>query len=163
MDSQRKGYGMAAHRSIYLSKFQHAFLRNTQGLPLTLPYCCPVKVVPLSMAELQGTLPVLAPSSTESPSEEEKAESDYVDTPGKEEAAFDSNKTSYGDENVDENLLYVNGVPVITTGRDVSKYLVDLRDDEDPPVTFRSVLLGTVIGGLGAAVSQVCLFNSKCL
>ena len=110
------------------------------------------------MAGLQGTLPVLAPSSTEPPSEEEKAESEYVDTPGKEEAAFDYDNTSYGDEGVvDENPLYVNGVPVITTGRDVSKYLIDLRDDEDPPVTFRSGLLGTVIGGLGAAVYQVCL------
>lgn len=45
--------------------------------------------------------------------------------------------------------LYLNGEAVITSGRDVSKYLVDISDDEDPPFTFRSVVLGTVIGGLG--------------
>ncbi|KAH9983191.1 OPT oligopeptide transporter protein-domain-containing protein [Russula compacta] len=58
-----------------------------------------------------------------------------------------------------ESPLYVNGEPVITTGKDVSKYLVDLRDDEDPPVTLRSVLLGTVVGGLGAAVYQIYVFK----
>ncbi|KAH9985220.1 OPT oligopeptide transporter protein-domain-containing protein [Russula compacta] len=111
------------------------------------------------MTELQGTLPVLAPSPTELPSEEKKAESEYVDTPGKEEASSDSDKTSYGNEDVDESPFYVNGEPVITTGKDVSKYLVDLRDDEDPPVTLRSVLLGTVVGGLGAAVYQIYIFK----
>jgi hypothetical protein len=60
------------------------------------------------------------------------------------------------EDTVDEKPRYVNGEPVITNGRDVSRYLVDLRDDEDPPFTFRSAVLGTVIGGLGAALYQVC-------
>ena len=60
-----------------------------------------------------------------------------------------------GTTTVDEKPQYVNGEPVIANGRDVARYLVDLRDDEDPPFTFRSVVLGTVVGGLGAALIQV--------
>ncbi|KAI9447707.1 OPT oligopeptide transporter protein-domain-containing protein [Lactarius indigo] len=52
-----------------------------------------------------------------------------------------------------------DGEPVITSGRDVSQYLVDLRDDEDPPFTFRSIVLGTMIGGLGAALYQIYIFK----
>ncbi|KAH9062284.1 OPT oligopeptide transporter protein-domain-containing protein [Lactarius vividus] len=58
----------------------------------------------------------------------------------------------------DEKSLF-NGEPVITSGRDVSRYLVDLRDDEDPPFTFRSIVLGTMIGGLGAALYQIYVFK----
>jgi hypothetical protein len=61
-------------------------------------------------------------------------------------------------EGQDGEPVYINGAPVITDGKDVSKYLVDLRDDGDPPVTFRSILLGTIVGGLGAALYQVCIF-----
>ena len=55
----------------------------------------------------------------------------------------------------DSSVKYVNGEPVITTGRDVSKYLVDLRDDGDPAITFRSLVCGTVIGALGSALITV--------
>lgn len=47
--------------------------------------------------------------------------------------------------------------PVVTTGADVSRFVVDIRDDGDPSITFRSLFLGTVIAGLGAAVYQVRL------
>ena len=59
-------------------------------------------------------------------------------------------------EDADEMPQYVNGEPVINSGRDVSRFIVDLKDDQDPPFTFRSVVLGTVIGGLGSAVVEVC-------
>jgi hypothetical protein len=45
--------------------------------------------------------------------------------------------------------------PVITTGIDVSKYVVDIRDDGDSALTFRSLVLGTVFAGLGSALCQV--------
>ncbi len=47
--------------------------------------------------------------------------------------------------------------PVIHDGRDVSRYQVDVRDDGDPALTFRSLFLGTVFAGLGAALCQVHL------
>ena len=72
------------------------------------------------------------------------------------ESSLDTDKSSDGYNDEDEKPLFVNGEPVITTGRDVSKYLVDLRDDEDPPFTFRSVVLGSMVGALGAALYQVC-------
>lgn len=54
-----------------------------------------------------------------------------------------------------EGVKYVNGEPVITTGEDVSNFLLDVRDDGDPALTFRSFFLGTVFAGLGAALCQV--------
>ncbi|RDX52925.1 oligopeptide transporter [Lentinus brumalis] len=59
----------------------------------------------------------------------------------------------------DEEVEYVNGEPVITSGRDVSRYLVDVRDDGDPALTFRSLFIGTVFAGLGAALCQIYLFK----
>jgi len=55
----------------------------------------------------------------------------------------------------DEEPEYRNGVPVIKTGRDVSRFVVDIRDDGDEALTFRSILLGTAFGCMGAALYQV--------
>jgi len=55
----------------------------------------------------------------------------------------------------DEEVQRLSGEPVITNGRDVSRYVVDLRDDGDPALTLRSLTLGTVFAGLGAALCQV--------
>ncbi|CAA7257463.1 unnamed protein product [Cyclocybe aegerita] len=52
-----------------------------------------------------------------------------------------------------------NGEPVITSGKDVSYFAVDLRDDGDEALTFRSIVLGTVFAGLGAALCQIYLFK----
>jgi hypothetical protein len=54
------------------------------------------------------------------------------------------------------DTLYVKGEPVIKDGKDVSRFAVDLRDDGDPPLTFRSFVLGSVFGALGAALDQAC-------
>lgn len=59
-----------------------------------------------------------------------------------------------------DGVRYVNGEPVISNGRDVSQYLVDVRDDGDPPLTFRSMFLGTVFAGLGASLYQVFSISS---
>lgn len=58
-----------------------------------------------------------------------------------------------GFEDGDTKLLDSNRV--ITTGEDVSRYLLTTRDDGDPALTFRSIVLGTIFAGLGAAMSQV--------
>ncbi|KAF8882526.1 oligopeptide transporter [Gymnopilus junonius] len=58
-----------------------------------------------------------------------------------------------------EQPEFRNGEPVITTGQDVSRFAVDLRDDGDEALTFRSLVLGTVIAGLGAALCQIYLFK----
>jgi hypothetical protein len=64
---------------------------------------------------------------------------------------------SYNDSD-DDSVKYVNGEPVITTGKDVSRFAVELRDDGDQALTLRSILLGTVFAGLGAALRQVRLW-----
>jgi hypothetical protein len=101
------------------------------------------------MSELQGTLPTPPPSSNEHAS-------DILGD--KNEVSLDLDDSS-GSEDDDGRSQYVNGEPVIRTGRDVSRYLIDLSDDQDPPFTFRSVLLGTVVGGLSAAFYEVCLIQ----
>ncbi|PPQ87345.1 LOW QUALITY PROTEIN: hypothetical protein CVT25_002095 [Psilocybe cyanescens] len=44
--------------------------------------------------------------------------------------------------------------PNITTIEDVSQYAVDIRDDRDDALTFRSMFLGTLFAGIGAALCQ---------
>jgi hypothetical protein len=102
------------------------------------------------MPELQGTLPTPSSSLNE-------PLSDILGD--KNEVSFDSDNSS-GFEDEDERSQYVHGEPVIQTGRDVSRYLVDLGDDQDPHFTLRSVLLGTVVGGLGATLYEVGLVQS---
>jgi hypothetical protein len=55
----------------------------------------------------------------------------------------------------DSQPIFHNGEPVITTGHDVSRFVVDIRDDQVPALTFRSIVLGTLFGAMGAALSQV--------
>jgi hypothetical protein len=57
-----------------------------------------------------------------------------------------------------DGVTYVNGEPVISSGADVSNFLLDVRDDGDPSITFRSLFLGTIFAALGAALSQVRLW-----
>lgn len=53
-----------------------------------------------------------------------------------------------------DDVLMLNGEPVVTNGRDVSRFVVDIRDDGEEALTFRSIFLGTLFAGLGAALSQ---------
>ena len=63
----------------------------------------------------------------------------------------------------DSEVVYVRGEPVISNGRDVLRFLVDTRDDGDPAITFRSLFIGTVFAGLGAALYQVRDLHSHLL
>lgn len=68
-------------------------------------------------------------------------------------------------DNIDNSLeddsqpIFRNGEPIITVGRDVSRFVVDIRDDEDPALTFRSMFLGTIFAGMAAALSQVSYYK----
>jgi hypothetical protein len=44
---------------------------------------------------------------------------------------------------------------VIRSGADASKYLLSLRDDGDPVLTFRSAVLGTAFACFQAAMNQI--------
>lgn len=81
------------------------------------------------------------------------ANSDSVELADEKLSRSDS---SYADPD-DEPPVYHNGEPVITTGKDVSRFAVDLRDDGDEALTLRSLVLGTMFAGMGAALSQVRL------
>ncbi|KAF5311075.1 hypothetical protein D9619_007886 [Psilocybe cf. subviscida] len=59
----------------------------------------------------------------------------------------------------DEQPEYRNGEPIITTGRDVSRFAIDTRDDGDAALTFRSMFLGTMFAGMGAALCQIYMFK----
>ncbi|KAF8635447.1 hypothetical protein AX15_000427 [Amanita polypyramis BW_CC] len=61
--------------------------------------------------------------------------------------------------NYSDDVLVANGEPVIVTGKDVSRFVVDLRDDGDNALTLRSIVIGTAFAGLGAALSQIYAFK----
>ncbi|KZV74603.1 OPT superfamily oligopeptide transporter [Peniophora sp. CONT] len=94
--------------------------------------------------ELLDQLPVL---------DEKKAHSSDSDVIGKDK--LDSERVSYVEADALGEVLYVNGEPVVQDGKDVSRFVVDIRDDGDEAMTFRGLVLGTIFGGLGAALYQV--------
>ncbi|KAF8588166.1 OPT superfamily oligopeptide transporter [Ramaria rubella] len=73
--------------------------------------------------------------------------------------AVDSDAESYTVSGEFGKTRFVRGEPVITTGADVSNYAVDDRDDGDAALTFRSFLIGTMIAGLGAALSEIYIYK----
>lgn len=55
---------------------------------------------------------------------------------------------------------------IIVTGTDVAKHLLPLRDDADPSLTFRSMVLATGLSGFQSVMNQiyqVCCFCFCCL
>jgi hypothetical protein len=86
-------------------------------------------------------------------------------TPPVEEKPMDISSVELADDKSSDTLdkdeaEYKNGEPIITTGRDVSRFAVDIRDDGDAALTFRSIVIGTVFAGLGAALAQAKPFCS---
>ncbi|OKL57459.1 hypothetical protein UA08_07227 [Talaromyces atroroseus] len=59
----------------------------------------------------------------------------------------------------DDDTEYVKGHPVIRTGLDVSKYIVSLRDDGDPSLTFRSIVLGSIFTALSSVITMLYTFK----
>ncbi|KAL4248101.1 oligopeptide OPT transporter family protein [Abortiporus biennis] len=113
------------------------------------------------MAKTEGNtlaeLPSL-PAQTKEDIIDEKAsrKTDSIDIVHEKDQYSDSQLDSTQDQ---DDVVYINGEPVITNGRDVSRFLVDVRDDEDPALTFRSLILGTIFAGLGASLYQIYLFK----
>lgn len=68
-------------------------------------------------------------------------------------------KGSLGSSVDHEDVVMLNGEPVVTSGRDVSRFVVDIRDDGEDALTFRSICMGTVFAGLGAALRQVSRYD----
>lgn len=52
-----------------------------------------------------------------------------------------------------------DGNPIITTGHDVSHYLVSLRDDGDEALTLRSWVLGILLGVLNNVLAVRCVLE----
>ena len=44
---------------------------------------------------------------------------------------------------------------IIITGEDAAKYLLPLRDDQQPSLTFRSLFLSTILAGFQATMYQI--------
>ncbi|KAK0220366.1 OPT oligopeptide transporter protein-domain-containing protein [Armillaria fumosa] len=63
------------------------------------------------------------------------------------------------DQDFDSEKYQLNDEAIVTSGQDVSLFVVDVRDDDDSALTFRSLFLGTVIAGLGAALCQIYNFK----
>lgn len=77
----------------------------------------------------------------------------------------------------DNEVQFVKGYPIIRSGKflyipslsrlylrinpgaDVSKYIVSTRDDGDPALTFRSIVLGTVFTALSSVITMLYVFK----
>ncbi|KAE8386389.1 OPT oligopeptide transporter protein-domain-containing protein [Aspergillus alliaceus] len=66
---------------------------------------------------------------------------------------------SLGPRGDDEDVQYVKGHPVIRNGADVSKFIVSDRDDGDPSLTFRSIVLGTIFTALSSVITMLYVFK----
>lgn len=53
----------------------------------------------------------------------------------------------------------VEGEVIIITGADAAHHLLPLRDDFDPVITFRSLLLATLLSGFQAVMQQIYVFK----
>lgn len=74
---------------------------------------------------------------------------ELTETPLKENVKIGGEEISGGESEV--SVVDV----VIKTGADAAEHLLPLRDDFDPAVTFRSILLATVVSGFQAVMNQI--------
>lgn len=92
--------------------------------------------------------------------EEIRSPTDDSETFKKEPIALDSELKAGppvydgADDDVPEDAL-------IVTGADAANYLIPIRDDHDPSLTFRSIFLATALSGFQAAMHQI--YNVSCL
>ncbi|PKX90429.1 OPT family oligopeptide transporter [Aspergillus novofumigatus IBT 16806] len=54
---------------------------------------------------------------------------------------------------------YVKGHPVIRNGADVSRFIVSVRDDGDPALTVRSIVLGSAFTALSSVITMLYIFK----
>lgn len=74
----------------------------------------------------------------------------------KEEKELDpSDKEAFSDEDSLERRVKEDDEPVVTTGKDVSRFVVSLRDDEETAFTLRSAVLGAALTALAATINQL--------
>lgn len=97
-------------------------------------------ITPLSHSKGSHLSPLDSPSKEETKEEydrESEPSSDPIDRLGK------------GDTNDSQEEI------IIRSGADASKYLLSLRDDDDPILTLRSVILGSAFACFQAAMNQI--------
>lgn len=96
-----------------------------------------------------------SPPTPDSPEEkdsklgDERAGSDKV-----ERAASESSGEEVVANRLDKDGTAGDDV-IIRSGRDASEHLLSLRDDGDPILTFRSILLGTAFACFQASMNQI--------
>ncbi|TID25005.1 OPT peptide transporter Mtd1 [Venturia nashicola] len=79
-------------------------------------------------------------------------------TSAHEQPATEVGQESFGAPPENE-VQFVNGYPVIRSGADVSKFIVSVRDDGDPALTFRSIVLGTIFTVLSSVITMLYVFK----
>lgn len=50
--------------------------------------------------------------------------------------------------------------PVIVTGADAANHLLSMRDDGEPALTFRSIVLATILSGFQAVMYQIYMVST---
>ncbi|KAM0273268.1 hypothetical protein ACHAQH_008337 [Verticillium albo-atrum] len=94
--------------------------------------------------EIMGEKNQVAPDNS-NPGLNEKSEFDITAAP------------TFGSETQEKGI--VDEEVIIITGADAAHHLLPLRDDFDPVITFRSLLLATCLSGFQAVMQQIYMFK----
>ncbi|KAG2421023.1 hypothetical protein HFD88_000639 [Aspergillus terreus] len=80
-----------------------------------------------------------------------------IATPGYEKTEVDEPDTLRSQSH--DGVQYVKGHPVVRNGVDVSNFIISDRDDGDPALTFRSIVLGSIFTALSSVITMLYVFK----
>lgn len=75
-------------------------------------------------------------------------------------AKLDTTNFAFDELNGTDAVEYsASGEPIIRNGSDVSRFIVSQRDDGDPALTFRGLVLGSIFTALSSAITIIYTFK----
>lgn len=75
------------------------------------------------------------------------------------EAAITTTSVSDGDDGNESEIGSEDAI--IVTGADAAAHLLSLRDDGDPAITFRGIVIATVLSGFQAVINQIYMVSQS--
>ncbi|KAI0842029.1 OPT peptide transporter Mtd1 [Hypoxylon sp. FL0890] len=115
------------------------------------------------MSDPIETSPGLRDVSSAPKTRKEAAVTETAVTPSSDEPTVtlphDLDKDGIENSQHDDDVKYVKGHPVIRNGADVSRFLISGRDDGDPALTFRSIVLGSIFTALASVITMLYTFK----
>lgn len=98
-----------------------------------------------------------------SPSEEDTQNEKLDEKVRKDGASIEVAPSPTVDDSLTDEKGIANENHIIITGADAAKYLLPMRDDGEPALTFRSLFLSTLLCAFQAAMNQIYQVSKWCL